>query len=440
MNRKPIFIISAVISTILLGLGLSQLDLFKAMFSGGSNTGAIGSVHLEYWGLKLPEQVMEPIIAEYEKANSGVEINYSEKKYEDDLYLYKRTLFNQLGTKEGPDIFRVHSTWMTEFVSKVSLTNDAISVADFRKRFYPIAYAQCGTTQQQIVCIPLMYDGLALLYNKDLFFAAGLNEPETWEDVRDTAKRLTIKKSGQIVQAGISLGTSENVDYSTDILGLMMTQSDVEIPADFDTSAASAALSFYTDFTGSDGVWDNSMPNSLDAFATQKSAMIIGTSSDILAALDINPTLNIGVLELPQIPNLEGKFTNDSWANFWVETVSSSASNKEQEAAWKFVEWMSQPEQQMKIFSEMSRYNKFGPIYSDKSLANNLEDDEYLGPIVTQAPFAKTSIISDKAGNDKYADIVKEAINKVIIGGRESVDPAGALEDAMDELNKLGLK
>src|SRR3990167_764941 len=215
--------------TIMLGLTLAFIPQVRKIFTTSSNPlNRNSSSKITYWGLYMPEQVMDPLVAKYQQENPNIEIEYVEKQFADDIYRYKQTLYGQLSEGTGPDIFRVHSTWMPEFVSQVSRTNKAISVTDYRKRFYPIAYSQCGTTVGELLCVPIMYDGLALFYNKDIFFDEGLTEPTTWQEVKDISKKLTVKSGGKITQAGIALGTVDNVVRSTDILAFMMAQSDVD--------------------------------------------------------------------------------------------------------------------------------------------------------------------------------------------------------------------
>lgn len=373
------------------------------------------NVTLEYWGMFEEPKVMEKLIAEYNKTHPGVKITYVDRNFEGDISRYKSTLLTRLKGGNGPHIFRAHSTWIPEYIREVSLENQSIKLEEFRERFYPVSETQCVLTDGRVVCVPLMYDGLALFYNKEMFSALGIGEPDTWDEVREAAVKLTQKsvdgKTNTV--AGLALGTPDNVSYSTDILGLMFLQSGVTIPDGMDTDSAKAALTFYTDFVNKDQVWSAAFPNSVDAFASQQAAMAFGTSQDIIKVLAINPTMQLGILPVPQLPDISGGTTSDTWATFWVESVSADASAAEQKAAWDFLEWMSQPDQQRMLFTETGNYRKFGFVPANREAQDIVLDNPYLQNIVKQAVYSRTSVISDRVGNDPYANIIKTMIKNV---------------------------
>ncbi len=353
---------------------------------------------------------MQLLISKYNETHPGVKITYVDRNFEGDISRYKATLLTRLKGGNGPHIFRVHSTWIPEYIREVSLNNQSIKLEEFRERFYPVAETQCVLTDGRVVCVPLMYDGLALLYNKEMFSALGIGEPETWDAVREAALKLTQRNKNQITVAGITLGTANNVSYSSDILGLMFLQSGVTVPEGIDTDAATAALTFYSNFVKTDKVWDSSFPDSITAFASQQAAMTFGTSQDILKILAVNPTLQVGVLPVPQLPDISGGTTSDTWATFWVESVSADATDAEQKASWDFLEWLSQPEQQKTLYTETSKYKKFGFVPANREVQEVVFDNVYLENIAKQAVYSRTSIVADKVGNDNYSGIFKTAI------------------------------
>jgi len=406
-------ILLLIISLLVTGCTMADIPLVGRFFEKPQAVVSKTEVSLEYWGMFEPEQVMQPLIDKYQEVNPKVKITYSERKFEDNLSRYKKTLLGRLKDSSGPGIFRMHSTWVSEFLSEISRNNSAITTEDFNTRFYPVATDQCTISNGGVVCVPLMYDGLAILYNKNMFTDAGVPVPTSWDEIKTASATLAQRNGKVLTRGGIALGTAGNVANSTDILGLMFVQSKVKIPDDLGSEAAVAALTYYVDYAKKDNVWSADMPYSTIAFATEKTAMMIGTSWQMLEILDLNPTLDFGVIELPQLETLDGGTTHETWASFWVESVSADLSQEEQVAAWDFLNWLSQPEQQMQLYSESSKYRKFGEIYSDISLKANLGGVSYLAPIVNQAGFAKTSIINDLSGNDEYANIIKQAIDAV---------------------------
>jgi multiple sugar transport system substrate-binding protein len=412
----PIVLIFSLIFTLVIIFVFTTVPFFKNLLpfetpSAGPVTSG-QNVSLEYWGMFESEPVMQTLISKYNETHPGVKITYVDRNFEGDISRYKATLYTRLKGGNGPHIFRVHSTWIPEYIREVSLNNQSIKLEEFRERFYPVAETQCVLTDGRVVCVPLMYDGLALLYNKEMFSALGIGEPETWDEVREAALKLTQRNKNQITVAGITLGTSNNVSYSSDILGLMFLQSGVNVPEGIDTDAATAALTFYTNFVKTDKVWDSSFSESVVAFASQQAAMTFGTSRDVIRVLELNPTMQLGVLPVPQLPDISGGTTTDTWATFWVESVSADASDAEQKASWDFLEWLSQPEQQKMLYTETAKYKKFGFVPANREVQEIVFDNVYLENIAKQAVYSRTSIVADKVGNDSYSNIFKTAITE----------------------------
>ena len=173
----------------------------------------------------------------------------------------------------GPGIYRMHVTWGTSFYPEMAKNNTDKTYDDFGKRFYKVATDKCLSANGDIYCLPLMYDGLALAYNKDLFFNQGLTPPKTWDDLLSSAKRITKYNSvepGTIDVGGVALGITENVQNATDILGLMFAQSKMAFPDSLDTEGAQKVVEYYKSFADIEKVWNSAMPNSLAAFSGRK--------------------------------------------------------------------------------------------------------------------------------------------------------------------------
>lgn len=421
-----------MISTFKLLLSRKQLVVFLLLFlfllagifylinSKKSSAPVLKPITLEYWGINESEADMAVLLNEYKKLRPNITINYSNRQFDDDLARYRTTLLTRLKDSTGPSIFRLHSTWIVQYLSELSFATGELSDGvSYKNRFYGVAIDQCTTTTGQVYCVPLKHDGLVLLYNTNMFVEEGLRPPVTWEDIRSLAIRLTKRNGETITRSGLALGTALNVTNSTDIFGLMLSQSGVTIPDGLDTDSATAALTFYRSFSEKDKVWNSSMQNSVLAFATEKVAMIFAKREDIEKVLSINPTLKFAVSDVPQLPDIDGKIKQKSWASLWVEAVSSDLDEDQKKAAWEFLNWLSMPAQQRMLFSEVKKNSKVGYVYSDKSMKAEQKDMPYLYPVAELAPYSVTSFITDNTGNDSYVQALKAAIDS---GGDEKTD------------------
>lgn len=384
--------------------------------TGGEYLPVDTGVSLEYWGTTVPESVMITMISDYRQAHPNIEINYSQKTF-DNIADYKNTLLTRLHEGSGPDIFRMHSTWTNEYFSELSSANNDFSTAGYGENYYPVAKRACTSGEGGIYCIPIMYDGLVLLYNRDLFANEGLGTLITWEDLRSAALEL----------GGVALGTTNNVRNSADIFGLMLAQSEVLIPDDLTSAGAEQALKFYRDFADVDKVWSSEMPDSIVALATNKVAMAFGTRQDVLDLFKLDPTYPLGIMPVPQLPldpSQGALTTSETWASFWVEGVSADLSDHARREAWDFLVWLSQPEQQTKLFTEMGVIEKFGEIPANKKLLPNLVGVTYVGPFIEQAPTAVSGYFASNSGNEKYIKVMTDLLN--------SKGDSKALQSALD--------
>lgn len=414
LSNKKLLVLVTISILLIIVVGVFLFSIKK------NNAPVLKPITLEYWGINESEADMLVLINEYKKIHPNVTINYSNKQLDDDLVRYRKTLLTRLKESTGPSIFRIHSTWVGEYLNELTVATGELSDGtSYKNRFYGIAIDQCTSTSGQVYCVPLKYDGLLLLYNKNMFDKAGFQKPVTWEDIRSLAIRLTERNGDTITRSGLALGTALNVTNSTDVFGLMLAQSGVSIPDGLDTDSATAALTFYRAFSKKDKVWNSSMQNSILAFATEKTAMVFAKREDIEKILSINPTLKFVVTDVPQLPDLNGKIKQKSWASLWVEAVSADLDEDQKKSAWEFLNWLSKPTQQKALFSEVKKTSKVGYVYSDKSLKVELKEMPYLSVAAEGAPYAITSFITDNTGNDNYVQALKAAIDS---GGDEKTD------------------
>src|ERR1035437_1886814 len=104
---------------------------------------------------------MNSIIADFEKSNPNIKINYSKQ----DIKQYRETLTTRIGNGTGPDIFYFHNTWLPMFKnSLLPMSQDVITNQDFSKNFYPVAQADL-ISNGAIYGIPAEIDTLALYVN-----------------------------------------------------------------------------------------------------------------------------------------------------------------------------------------------------------------------------------------------------------------------------------
>lgn len=431
IGGKRLIPILAVVVLLVIGIAAAAFFLNRPASNSGTQTPAAKTT-ITYWGLWEPQEVMEPLIQQYEGLNQGIDIVYQQQSSQQ----YRARMQTAVRNGTGPDIFRYHNTWLPMVKDDLApAPRSVLPATELQQAYYPIM-AEELVQNSQVVGVPLMFEGMALLYNESMLEAAAALPPKNWQEVRELAARLAIKSGNNntLDRGGIALGTANNVDNSSDILALMMLQNSAT-PGNPMSANSQTALQFYTLFTRSDGVWSASMPQSTLAFANEKVAMILVPSWRIHEIRRLNPNLRFGVTRLPQLSD-----DRITWGSYWVEGVNKNSKNTE--AAWKFLGWLSQPEQLRRLYSEAVKYRGFGELYPRVEMASEL-DDPIIQPYLEDALYAKSwplaSMTHDEGINDQMIQYYTDAINQMNRSGNAEAALQTIVPGIQQVLSKYGM-
>lgn len=406
VKKSPFRFLIPVLGVVLI-LGIGGFLFYRYLNRGSSSS---EPMEIVYWGLWEPQPVLQAIFTEFESQNPGIKVNYQQQKITD----YRERLATAIESGQGPDLFRYHHSWLPMIGPLLSpVPASVFTDSSYQATFYPIA-AQWLKGSRAYLGIPLEIDGLGLYYNQTIFTAAGKQPPDNWEALRVTAKQLTVYSGDTIQRGGVALGTTNNVEHWSDILGAMLLQNGAN-PEKPNNPNGQDAVTFYTLFTTTDRVWDATMPPAVYAFATEKVTMMIAPSWRAFDLRDQNPNLKFAIAPLPQLPG-----TNTNWASFWVEGVSNKTSNDKQEAAWKLLQFLSQKETLQKLYTAQSQVRLFGEPFSRIDMADQLTSDPYVGAYIKTAPSAQSwylnSFTFDNGVNDQIIKYYEDAVNAVTSG------------------------
>ncbi|MBP9815839.1 extracellular solute-binding protein [Candidatus Woesebacteria bacterium] len=405
-DHKKKFIFIAIGVAVFLVIFFFVLSL---LFSLGKKT---EKVELEYWGLWEDEKIYEGVIQDYEKAHPSVNITYVKQAPED----YRLKLLARIKEGNGPDIFRFHNTWLPTIAEIVSpLPSKVMSNEVFESTFYKVAQndLKIGNSYYGL---PLEIDGLVLIYNNELLRKAGITSPpKTWEELLNAANTLRVQDAdGNILTSGISLGTANNIEHYSDILGWMLLQNGANLNK-LDSNEAIEVLANYRQFAEPPlNFWSDKMPNNISAFIQGKVAMIIAPSWRILEIKAANAELEVKATSLPLLSGNQPL----SLATYWVEGVSKASKN--QLEAWQFLNFLIQKDTMTKLYQTQSQTRLFGEPYSRVDLRESLAQNEYIGPVVEQALYMQSlpmiSRTFDKGINEEIIAYIEDAINATMKG------------------------
>lgn len=430
-------------------------------------------IELNVWSVVDDSDVYDAAFVDYRHNHPNIQINYRRLRLEE----YESELLNALAEDRGPDIFLIHHDAVGKYLPKIvpmpATTKIAYSVLtgtikkeqtwelrseptitlkaykeqfadaaikDTLRRVNVSTVADKQDMQERLMAMPISIDTMALYYNKDLLNAAGIpTPPSTWTEFQDQAKKLIkLDAKGNIVQAVAGIGTSRNVERSTDLITALMVQNGTqmfdptagvtmailppELEGKRDIPPAQQALEFYTDFANpakETYTWNDTQSNSMDAFIEGRAAFFFGYAYQNELIRARAPKLNLGISALPQI---EGNPIKNV-ANYWVWAVSKKSKNTD--VAWNLLNFMGQPEEAKKVLAVMKR-----PAARKALLVDQL-NDEQVGVFASQVLTAVTWY----TGNN--VDVMEEALMQMIddvVKGGEPISTA--IRNAADKINQ----
>ena len=432
--RKKIIFIALFFIFIIIG-GLFVVRLMGSRKESQQNNAAVKEVKLVYWGLWEEVDTIKPVIDEYVKNRQNVTIEYIRQ----DPTQYRERLQASIDRGEGPDIFRFHNSWVPMMNEHLApLPKEIMSDEEFAQTFYPVAASDLSVSGNYYG-LPLEIDGLLLYYNQDILDGANVPVPKTWVDVQNTVPELTVKEGNSIVTSAIAMGTAENIEHFSDLLGLMMLQNGTDLKSSLfqcadsqSTSCAVETLAFYRKFAEPpNNTWDNTLENSILAFAQGKVAMIFAPAWQAEIIRSINPDLEFRTAKVPQLPCNTVPCPQIHWASYWVEGVSPKSEN--QTEAWLFLKFLIQKDTLQKYYQEQAKVRTlFGEPFSRVDMAGELKDNQYLSPLIEEAPDMQSFYLASKTNdgetgiNSSLNEYLKNAVNSL----SEGVSEESALETA----------
>lgn len=414
MNKKIIAFF--VLFTVLISSG------FGCKKTDSTTLNASKPITLEYWRVFDGQDAFADILTKYQALHPYITINYRQLRYEE----YESELLNAFAEDRAPDIFSIGNTWVGKYQSKIVpmpettsvvyqvssgtikkeiipqlQTKRSLSLKDLKNNFVDAVYNDV-VIDNSIYGLPLYLDTMALYYNRDLFNNAGIaNIPKYWNTEFQQDVKLLSKQDlkGNLIQSGIALGGTTNIDRFADIVSVLMMQNGAQMLTDSGSQASFqlipkgtaqelgynpgvAALRFYLDFSNPGKEvysWSASSTNAVDAFASGNLAMMLGYSYQLPIIKSKSPKLNFDVAPLPQI---EGSNSPVNFANYFVEVVSKKSEH--QNEAWDFIQFMTQADQ-VKTYLEKTKKPS-----ALRSLVVTQKEDTEIGVFADQVLTART--------------------------------------------------
>ncbi len=331
---------------------------------------------------------------------------------------YDTTLQTALAGGEPPDVFYVDSFRLPDYVEAGALMpgEDLIEEPD---DFYP-SLRQAFTYDGVFYCPPKDFSTLALFYNVDMFEEAGLEPPQTWDEMRAAAEALTDEDAG-VYGLVLSADFARWIAFLYAAGGSVTDEDFTEMT--INSPEALEALEFYTGLY-LDGF--AATPSELDsgwngeAFGKGLAAMAVEGNWMVPFLADNFPDVNYGVVELP-----EGPAGRATMAFTVCYAVPAEAAHPDE--SWTLVNWLTGPE-------GMAQWVSLGlAMPTRQSLRDQwLEQFPELEPFLNGAEYAhKWQFIP---GFQDVLDTVNDNIQRIFAGTQTPEDALAEIEEVGNEV------
>lgn len=295
------------------------------------NGGKDVTVELWEWG---SDELFQEIIDGYTAIHPNVTINLVNNPWED----YWTKLPLALDGENGPAIFNIHNSYHENLINYMAPLE--IPLEDLQADFTGV---DAHVIDGEVYYIDYGMMTGSVYYNKDMWEAAGLTEadiPKTWDEMREVAKKLTIKEGDTIIQAGLNFNDDFHQNYLLGLnyqLGENLFEEDGVTPK-VNSDAMKQVMQMLVDMYEVDGIGSKDFgEKGADSFGQGQSAMVIQWGHYYNTLQTTWSDINFGVFEIPTFdgnPYAYNRYNGESTFG-----VNKNAPEDQQAVAQDFIKY-----------------------------------------------------------------------------------------------------
>ncbi|WKU05575.1 sugar ABC transporter substrate-binding protein [Micromonospora sp. HUAS LYJ1] len=417
------------------GLALALVGGLAAGCGGGDSGGSADEISLVMSNHPW-QKAIEPLLPEFEKT-AGIKVKvqtFAEQQARDKISLTLQSrsssmdVFMTLPSREGLQFSKAgYYAPLDDYMSKSA----AYDAADF-----PAAVKGGMTVQDTMIAAPVNVEGVVLYYRTDLFEKYGITPPKTLDELPTVAAAIKQKSDGKVTPIALR-GQSAALPFT---FGPFLHSQGVEWTKpdgtpNFDSPGAADAINRYATLArdyGPPGVVNNTFTQSSALFAAGTVAMELESSNEISSINDPKTSKvvgKIGVLDFPA-GSAGSKSTVLSWG------IAMSSYSKHKDAAWKFIEWATSKETQLKL-TEGGIAPPRTSVAQDKAYTDTLNTDtlkQWSQALANVQTNGSTEVGPVGVAAPEMRKVVGDAVGKVILGQATAEAAAKEIQDGLTPL------
>jgi sn-glycerol 3-phosphate transport system substrate-binding protein len=409
---------------------------------------AAGPVTIDFWHSERASnaETLERLVDRFNASQNEVRVRAS---YQGSYQEATAKLVASLGTGSVPAILGDGDAQM------IVDSGAAVPIQDFVDRDgYDLSDVdekglEYYTFQGKLWAMPFAMDGSILFYNKAAFREVGLDPekpPQDLEELRQYSEKLLKRDgSGNVVRSGIALDIGKWWERVFGERGDLWIDNENGHDGHatkvlFDNDTGRWLFQWWHDMVDSGLAFNvGRNPTFVDGFLAMSSGRAAMTFSYVSALRSVvdaleksGPGLEFGISRLTGVPGGKG-YSCFVPLGFWI----LKGPQEEQEAAWKFIKWIVEPEQQAEWFAGSG----FLPVSRSAIDLPPAQDIVARYPLFQVAldlsrntPAMPATVVAVLGPMDQVREIMYTAVEEMLLTGK---DPTQALEDGAAKANEV---
>lgn len=408
-----------------------------------------GPVAIDLWHSEVAanEEAVKSLVASFNASQDEVRVRATfQGTYADAM----AKIIASLGTGQLPAVMLMSETEIQRLIDSGAIApvqdfidRDGYDLSDLDQR--AVGYY---TVEDQLWAMPFALEMTLLYYNKAMFREVGLDPekpPQDLEEVREYSEQILQKDGSEVTRTGLAIDIKPWLSAMLDLHGdAYVNEANghdgraTEVLFDNDTGRT--FFQWWHDMIDDDlAINVGRNPEFIENFlamAAGRAAMTFSYAGALRSVVDaleagVGEGVEIGVSTLPGVPGSEGLS-----ASVYALWIFGQGPEEEQEAAWKFVQWLMEPEQQAAWFSG-SGYLPAVPSAVELPAAQEILESYPLFQVPLDAYLSTPPTPPWGAilgPSEEVIQAVLSEVEEMLLAGK---DPIEALEDAASESNEI---
>ncbi len=439
----------ALVVTFLLALTLAACGGEGEEQAPTAETPRAGPVTIDFWHSEVASnhEALQRLVASFNASQDEVQVRETfQGTYADAM----AKIIASLGTGQLPAVILMSETEIQRLIDSgaVAPVEDFIDRDDYDLSDLDERAVGYYTVEDKLWAMPFALEMTLLYYNKAMFREAGLDPerpPQDLEEVREYSEKIFKKEGSELTRTGLAIDIKPWLPAILDLHGDLYVDEGnghdgraTEVL--FDNETGRWFFQWWHDMIDNElAINVGRNPEFIENFlamAAGRAAMTFSYAGALRSVIDAleagaGEGVEIGISTLPGVPGSEG--LSASVYGLWI---FGQRPQEEQEAAWKFIQWLMEPEQQAVWYSG-SGYLPASRSAVDLPAAQDILESYPLFQVPLDAYLStppKPPWGAILGPSEEVTQAVLGEVEETLLAGK---DPIQALEDAASQSDQI---